>query len=747
MFSLLAVSTVLLCAEPGPAIAADAAEGHRIVWQRLGPGGGGWIESIAWDPHDPQQLYVGCDVGGFYCSHDGGRSYEIRNQGLHDYFLEALAVDPRDSRTILLGTESGIHRSDDGGRTWQWIREGFPPLEKHRFSAPISAVAFHLQRPGVVYAGVGRPRWRKDGAGAVYRSDDTGRTWRLISGGQLPADAIVGDLELKPDNGQTILVATQHGVFRSDDGGTKWSPSSEGLPHRDVRELAFAANRPDVVYVTLRTTARDRAAFDGGVFRSDDAGRTWRPVEGRGLPSRVGRSDQPTQMTSQLSEIAVDPRNGDVLYVGDQAWVTAGVYKSTDGGRSFERATQHVGRNMDYGWIRGWGPSVECLAISPADPQQVVFGTSGHVFASADAGNTWQQRYCRQFDDGRFAGTGLEVTCARRVVPDPVRRDRLWFCYMDIGLLVSDDGGRTFRRCREGMKNPENCFDVIVDPAAPDTVWAGTGWWSRNAGDVCRSDDGGRTWTVVGRPETGLPDGQPRRLVLDLSSPPGQRRLWVIVQGHGLYTTADGGRSWRPANGDLPATAIGDPRGLLVDPHNPRHLLVALAGSQEKGGGLHETTDAGRTWRRLNAEPFAPQIEALVAAPGDLKTLYVAARQHYDRQARRLFPGGLLVSRDGGRTWKSLLAFRFVSDVAVSRADPRVLYAATQDHPYHDDYPALGLLRSGDGGLTWQRENSGLSLLNVRSVATSPHEPGRLFLSTSGNSCFVGRDPGPGGAK
>jgi photosystem II stability/assembly factor-like uncharacterized protein len=730
-----------LCAPPTPALSIPP-DGHTISWQCLGPGGGGWIESIAWDPHDAERLYVGCDVGGFYCSGDAGRSYEIRNRGLHDYFLECVAVHPRDRRVIMLGTESGIHRTEDGGRTWHWVRAGFPPTTSHRFSAPVAAVAFDPQRPEVVYAGVGRPRWGKDGAGAIYRSDDTGRTWRLVSAGQLPGDAIVSDLEVPPDRGQTILVATQHGVFRSDDGGGVWSASSTGLPHRDVRELAVAPSRPTVVYATLRTTARDQRAFDGAVCRSDDGGRTWRKLEGRGLASRVGRSDQPVPMSSNFKEIVVSPRNADVLYVGDQSWVSAGVYKSTDGGRSFERVAYRSATkaNMDYGWIRQWGPSVECLAISPADPQRVAFGTSGHVFVSPDGGGTWKQRYCWQFDDGRFAGAGLEVTCARRVVADPVRCERVWFCYMDIGLLLSDDGGRTFRRSCEGMKNSGNCFDLAVDPAAPDTVWAATGWWNRNSGDLCRSTDGGRTWTVVGRPETGLPDAQPRQLVLDLRSPVERRRLWEIVQAHGLFRSDDGGQSWHAANGNLPGAVAGDPRGVLLDPADSEHLLVALAGAHEQGAGLYETRDAGRTWHRLNAEPFAPDPQSLVAGDATFKTLYVAARQQYDRQTRRLHRGGLLVSRDGGRTWQSLLDFRFVSDVAVNRANPRVLYVATQDHPYHDDYPAWGLLRSADGGVTWQRENTGLSLLNVRTVATSPHDPTLVYLSTSGNSCFVGHE-------
>jgi hypothetical protein len=158
--------------------ASQALEGNDIAWRLSGPGGGGWIESIAWDPHDLQRLYVGCDVGGFYCSRDAGRNYAICNAGLHDYFIESIAVHPVDRRILLVGTESGIHRSTDGGQTWQWVRQGFPPLQRYLFSSPVACVCFDPLRPNFVYACIGRPRWAKGGAGAIYRSTDTGQTWQ-----------------------------------------------------------------------------------------------------------------------------------------------------------------------------------------------------------------------------------------------------------------------------------------------------------------------------------------------------------------------------------------------------------------------------------------------------------------------------------------------------------------------------------------------------------------------------------------
>ncbi len=559
--------------------ALDAPQGHDIAWRSAGPGGGGWIQSIAWDPHAAETLYVGCDVGGVYFSTDAGKHYERRNLGLHDYFVETIAVHPQDCRILLIGTESGIHRSTDQGKNWQWIRAGFPALRQYAFSAPIGAIAFDDRRPNVVYAGIGRPRWNKDGAGAIYRSDDTGLTWRLISAGQLPADAIVRDIKMKPRDSQTILAATQHGVYRSEDEGKTWTASSEGLPHQDVEELAFAPSSAQVVYASLRTTARDGQPFNGGVCRSDDTGKTWRPVNGPGMPDRVGRGDQSPYMTAQIKELVVDPRNSEVVYAGSHCWVTAGVYKTEDGGRHWTRVTRHDRRaagNMDYGWIDFWGPSVECLAISPVRPERLAFGTSGHVFVSDDAGATWQQRYSQPAGEGRFFGNGLEVTCVNRIVPDPGRLDRLWFCYADVGLLVSDDHGRTFRRSNQGMRYPGNCFTVAVDPQKPSTVWAATGQWERNQGDVCRSDDGGRTWRIAGNPETGLPDGQVRHLVLDPKSPAEGRRLLAASNGNGFYESRDGGRSWRSISGNLPGQVAKQPRGLLLHPADATRLVAAL---------------------------------------------------------------------------------------------------------------------------------------------------------------------------
>lgn len=481
----------------------------------------------------------------------------------------------------------------------------------------------------------------------------------------------------------------------------------------------------------------DSEPWNGGVYRSDDAGRTWHSATGEGYPKAVSKKGNPRHLSSNPLDIVVDPQDANVVYVGHRDWVTAGVYGTRDGGQHWSHLTRGRAKeaNMDYGWLTAFGPSTESLSISPVDPRRLAFRTSGHVFVTADAGLSWQQRYSQPAAaDGHLTGTGLETTCVWRVQADPVRRGRVYACYMDIGLFISDDDGRTFRRSSEGMQNKGNSFGVVVDPASPKTLWAATGWWEHNAGDICRSSDDGRTWQVVGQPASGLPDGQVLEIALDLHSPVQARRLVAISNDHGVFETTDSGNSWHPINGNLPADLAAKPQGLLLDPSNSAHLIGAFAGT------IQETIDGGQSWQQIDHGASLRDIRRLVADPHDFHTLYVAARAAYDPKAHRAFPGGVFRSNDGGKTWEHLLDGRFASDIAVNPADSLVLYVATKQDPYFDNPIGEGILKSADGGKTWHRENTTLSMWNFKTICVSPFDSARIYAGSSGNSLFVGED-------
>jgi hypothetical protein len=105
----------------GPTFAASSPtatpERVQISWSSIGPGGGGWLPSMAFAP--PNTLFVGCDVGGAYRSKDGGETFEIINDGLQNYVVQAIAVHRQDPSIVYLGTGGGLYRSKDGGDHWE----------------------------------------------------------------------------------------------------------------------------------------------------------------------------------------------------------------------------------------------------------------------------------------------------------------------------------------------------------------------------------------------------------------------------------------------------------------------------------------------------------------------------------------------------------------------------------------------------------------------------------------------------
>jgi len=707
-----------------------------ITWTNVGPGGGGWIQAICLDPADPNRIHLGCDVGGYYRSDDMGGRWAIRNAGLTDYFVQCVAVCPDDPAVILLGCEGGVHRSVDGGATWELCRDGFPAPDRWAFGAPIGSLVFDPSRPGVVYAGIGRPRWGKGGTGSVYRSDDRGRTWRLCPRGEIPPEAIVMALDVSP-NGSFILAATNQGLYRSGDGGQTWVDSGTGLAHRRCVDVAISPSDPAICYLTLETLARGEAPFDGGVYRSSDGGVTWERCSD-GLPDRVGPEGGAYQLCSGYREMAVSPEDPDTVYIGSTAWVSPGVYKTTDGGASWSFAGPSADRaGDDMGWIRFWGPTIECLAISPIEPNTLVCGTSGHVFVTRDGAATWRQAYCSETPDGRVSGNGLEVTCLNNVAFDPLQRERLYACYFDIGLLISDDLGRSFRRQTQGMENEGNTFTIRADPQMPGRLWASTGEWDTNVGDICRSVDGGLTWRVVGKPETGLPDGQVCTLLLDPDSPLEARRLLATVKGHGVYVSDDGGDSWQAACEGLPEAVRGGVAGLVFAAGDSRTLRCLLGGKPDDGSGLYESTDGGSSWTRVSTQPIFGDCQQLVGDPGDSSTLYVCLRETAHT------PGGLWRSTDGGRTFDCLYDYHFAQCIAVSPRNPSILYLGLNDHPFHDGNVTPGFLVSRDAGATWSPEMDGLTSSHIASVTISPHDPRLLAVGTGGNGIFIGRDAGP----
>jgi photosystem II stability/assembly factor-like uncharacterized protein len=404
--SLLALVFSLTC------LRAKAAD-----WIPFGPNGGD-ARAFAADPRDRMHLYLGTATGWIYESRNGGAEWKrlARVGKRDDLVLDSIVLDSAKPGRILVGAwvlssnDGGLYISDDGGATWN------APSELKGQS--IRALAGAPSDPNMFVAGTLK---------GVYRSNDGGLHWRLISPEGSMELHEVESIAIDPKNPEIIYAGTWHLPWKTTDGGAHWANIKKGvIDDSDVFSIIVDPKDSNVAYISACS----------GIYKTEDAGADFLKIQG--IPSTARR----TRVLMQ------DPSNLNIVFAG----TTEGLYRTGDSGKT---------------WVRTTGPEliINDVYVSPADSNRVMLATDrGGVLVSNDGGYSFQPT------NSGFSARQITSYIGDARQPSTIYvgvvNDKAWG-----GVFVSNDGGLTWAQKSGGLEK----HDVFsLGQASDGTVLAGT---------------------------------------------------------------------------------------------------------------------------------------------------------------------------------------------------------------------------------------------------------------------------------
>ena len=305
----------------GVFLAEPNGTGHEV--RAAGLEGKGMVRWALADPSRPGRVWAATERSGVWRSDDCGGSWAEKNEGLVYKHTLSLALHPK-TGALYAGTEPAcIFRSADGGDGWveleslrrlatrkDWTFPG-PPYVAH-----VRGIGLSPSDPDVIFGAVEE--------GWLVRSRDGGESWVNVKDG---TEFDSHTVTVLPD-GETVVSASGHGLYRSADGGETFARSDAGIAHPYLINVALHPDRPNVLFTAGAEVPppgwRRPEGAGAGFYRSADAGESWTRLTG-GLPERIGSAPR---------SIAVDPASPETVFVGlndGEIWATG------DGGEGFSR--------------------------------------------------------------------------------------------------------------------------------------------------------------------------------------------------------------------------------------------------------------------------------------------------------------------------------------------------------------------------------------------------------------------------
>ncbi len=675
-------------------------------WRLIGPYRAGRVSAVAGIPGNPAVYYMGTPGGGVWKTTDGGRVWKpiFDTEGVAS--IGAVAVAPSNPAIVYVGTGeqtegNGMYKSADAGATWTHIG-----LEDTKY---ISAVIVDPRDPNIAIVGVlGHPILGTAAAAktrGVYKTTDGGKTWAKT----LYKDDMAGisDMVADPNNPRVLYAAMwRPRDFRAppepgkEKEQTAWiyKSTDEGSSWKQLPGTGFPADPLERVGLAVAPGDRGHRVFaiaSPGLFRSDDAGETWRKIT----------PDPRITGNQYICHVYVDPRNPDVVYV-----MQTTTYRSTDGGQTF----------VAYKGAPG-GDDYHVLWIDPQNSDRMFLGVDQGGTISGNGGKTWSTWYNQptgQFyhviTDNQFPYVAYAPQQDSGTVAVPSRSDFGEISYRDWFSI----GGFEF------------CY-IAPDPLNPNIVYSG-GWY----GSVVRFDKVTGQITHVFIRGSKYHAAQMPPLVF---SPQDPHTLYLGTQY--AMKTLNGGDSWQVISPDLtdrsgvagaerkPGERVASSRTAITS-IAPSTLQQGVLWAGTSNGIIQWTQDGGQTWKNVSPPDFTAttSIEILEASHYDANTAYVAAGIRNDSAPY------IYRTHDAGKMWQKITdGLQPGWGARVVREDPvrkGLLYAGTENAVYV----------SFDDGDHWQSLQLNFPVSDVRDLAVHGND---LVAATYGRALWILDDLSP----
>jgi photosystem II stability/assembly factor-like uncharacterized protein len=546
--------------------------------------------------------------------------------------------------------------------------------------------------------------------------------WRSIGPFRAGRSLAVTGVRGKPD--VYYFGSVNGGVWKTNDAGRTWNPIFDGQPVGSIGAMAVAPSNATVIYVgSGEADMRSSISSGNGMYKSTDAGKTW---------TRIGLED-----SRQIARIVVDPDDSEKVFVAALGHAYGpnkerGVFRSNDGGKTWQQALfkdENTGA-IDLAMEPGNSRNMYAALLETRRPPWSIYppskGPGSGLYRSKDGGEHWELLTGHGLPSEELGRMGIAFA------PSNPKRIYLIADAKEGGLYRSDDGGENWARVSRDARIWGRGWyfsEVTVDPMDPETVYVPNT-------SMYRSRDGGKTFTAI----KGAPGGDDyHQLWIDPDN--GQRMILGCDQG--AIVTRNGGETW--------SSWYNQPTGQFYHVATDNRFPYWVYGAQQDSGAA--ATPSRSNYRALNFHDWRPMEaggESDYVAPDPLNPEIIyggsVARQDFHNEEVQQIPPTLMYPGVYRRTWTLPLVF--------SEMDPHVLY-----------FSAQVLFRTADGGSSWQkispdltREDPGVPAnldaataadapASVRrgviyTIAPSPVRAGEIWVGTDDGLVQLTRDQG-----